>query len=276
MHMATLRKKTFFRFNDCPPSRTALPRLRNPLTTHLWFGRFGVTGVHGSTVFVAYSKKKRDDLLSSLKNDLLQAGIFSIAVQFPRGGRPHPPSLSIICCQQGGGSIFFIKQLSPGDQGCGVPGRSPTVGYLFGPLSGERGNIMNRIMHYFVCIFSVVAFASCASMPIAPIEDRSMQKVHDIDLTKNEIYDISLEWMARTFFDNKEVIELKDKDNGKIIGKGITMFSGKIGWFSAKIPCRFTLMVEAKDNKYRTTYNNLVGLYGENQSRPEPLTERIC
>ena len=133
---------------------------------------------------------------------------------------------------------------------------------------------MNKIMYYFVCILSVIAFASCASMPIAPIEDRSMQKVHDIDLTKNEIYDISLEWMARTFFDNKEVIEIKDKENGKIIGKGITTFKGKIGWFSANIPCRFTLIVEAKDNKYRTTYNNLVGLYGENQTRPEPLEKK--
>jgi len=47
-----------------------------------------------------------------------------------------------------------------------------------------------------------------------------MQKVHEIDLTKNEIYDLSLEWMARTFFDNKEVVEIKDKENGKIIGKG--------------------------------------------------------
>ena len=70
--------------------------------------------------------------------------------------------------------------------------------------------IMNRIMRYFVCILSVSVFASCASAPIAPIEDRSMQKVHDIDLTKNEIYDMSLEWMARTFFDTKEVIELQD------------------------------------------------------------------
>jgi len=134
--------------------------------------------------------------------------------------------------------------------------------------------IMNKIMLYSVCILSVSVFASCASAPIAPIEDRSMQKVHDIDLTKNEIYDMSLEWMARTFFDNKEVIEIKDKENGKIIGKGITTFKGKIGWFSANIPCRFTLIVEAKDNKYRTTYNNLVGLYGENQSRPEPLEQK--
>ena len=139
-------------------------------------------------------------------------------------------------------------------------------------MKGEK--IMNRIMSYFVIILSVIALASCASAPIAPIEDRSMQKVHEIDLTKNEIYDISLEWMARTFFDNKEVIEIKDKENGKIIGKGITTFKGKIGWFSANMPCRFTLIVEAKDNKYRTTYNNLVGLYGENQTRPEPLEQK--
>jgi len=138
-------------------------------------------------------------------------------------------------------------------------------------MKGE--NVMNRIMCYFLCILSVIAFASCASMPIAPIEDRSMQKVHDIDLTKNEIYDASLEWMAETLSGSREVIELKDKENGKIIGKGITSFRGKIGIGSTNVLCRFTLIVEAKDNKYRTTYNNFVGLWGENFNRPEPLEQ---
>jgi len=101
-----------------------------------------------------------------------------------------------------------------------------------------------------------------------------MQKVHAIDLTKNEIYDISLEWMARTFTDSREGIELKDKDNGKIIGKGITRFRGKVGLGSANVLCRFTLFVEAKDNTYRATYNNLVGLWGESYSRPEPLEQK--
>ncbi len=133
---------------------------------------------------------------------------------------------------------------------------------------------MNRIIGYFAAVLSVIAFASCASMPVAPMGERSEQKVHEVDLAKNEIYDISLEWMARTFYDNKEVIEIKDKENGKIIGKGIVMFKGKIGWFSADIPCRFTLTVEAKDNKYRTTYNNFVALHGESQSRPVPLEEK--
>ena len=45
---------------------------------------------------------------------------------------------------------------------------------------------------------------------------------------------------------------MKDKDKGMIIGKGLTSFHGKIGWFSEDIPCRFTVIVEAKDNKYRT------------------------
>ena len=80
--------------------------------------------------------------------------------------------------------------------------------------------------------------------------------------------------MYQTFLDPKEVIELGDKDDGKIIGKGIIMFRGKIGWFSADIPCRFTLILEAKDNKYKTTYGNFVGLWGESYSRPEPLEEK--
>jgi hypothetical protein len=133
---------------------------------------------------------------------------------------------------------------------------------------------MNRIIRYFAGVLSVLAFASCASMPVAPMEERSMQKVHDVDLTKNEIYDVSLEWMARTFFDNREVIEITDKENGKIIAKGMTLFKGEIGWFSGDIPCRFTLTVEAKDNKYRTTYNNFVALHGESQNRPVPLEEK--
>jgi hypothetical protein len=106
------------------------------------------------------------------------------------------------------------------------------------------------------------------------MEDRSMQKVHDIDLTKNEIYDTSLEWMAQTLSGAREVIELKDKDNGKIIGKGITSFRGKVGIGSTNVLCRFTLTVEAKDNRYRTTYSNFVGLWGESYSRPEPLEQK--
>ena len=138
----------------------------------------------------------------------------------------------------------------------------------------KRGAFLNKILYCLACVLPIVVFASCASAPVAPMEDRSMQKIHDIDLAKNEIYDRSLEWMYQTFLDPKEVIDLRAKDEGMLIGKGILMFRGKIGWFSADIPCRFTLVLEAKDNKYRTTYGNFVGLWGENYSRPQPLEEK--
>ena len=133
---------------------------------------------------------------------------------------------------------------------------------------------MKKAMYSFACILSVVAFASCGSMPITPIEDQSMQKVHSIALTKNEIYDISLEWMAQLLTDYSEVFELKDKDNGKIIGKGIVSFYGKVTWGWQIIPCRVTMIVEAKDNTYRTTYTNFIGLWGRDYRKPKPLEKK--
>lgn len=142
----------------------------------------------------------------------------------------------------------------------------------------ERKNIMKKIMYYFVFVFSSILLASCATNPVpvvvvVPIEDRSMEKVREINLTKDEIYDSALEWIAQTFVDSKAVIELKDKDNGKIIGKGMTSFTSSNRLASSNIPCRFTLIVEAKDNKYRTTYNNFVGMWGQLSDMPLPLDQ---
>jgi len=133
---------------------------------------------------------------------------------------------------------------------------------------------MKKIMYSVACILSVVALASCASTPIAPIEDRSMQIVHDIDLTKDEIYDISLEWMAKTLIDTRGVFELKNKDKDKIIGTGQTYYIQKSFWGPVNVPCRFTVMVEAKENKYKTTYNNFIGLLGKSNGRLKPVEEK--
>jgi ethanolamine ammonia-lyase large subunit len=129
-------------------------------------------------------------------------------------------------------------------------------------------------MYSFVCILSVIALASCASTPIVPIEDRSIQKVHAIDLTKDEIYDISLEWMAKTLIDTRGVFELKNKDKDKIIGTGQTYYIQKSFWGPVNVPCRFTVMVEAKENKYKTTYNNFIGLLGKSNGRLKPVEEK--
>lgn len=135
---------------------------------------------------------------------------------------------------------------------------------------------MSRLTAYFLLLFSMSILASCVTVPQpeVPEEERSLQKVHEIDLKKSVIFDKSLEWMAQTFVDSKAVIELKDKESGKIIGKGRTSFNVESGLSSVPIPCRFTLMLEAKDNKYRATYDNFIGMWGQSENIPQPLKQK--
>jgi hypothetical protein len=106
------------------------------------------------------------------------------------------------------------------------------------------------------------------------MEDRSMQKVHEIDLAKDEIYESSLEWMTKTLSDSKGIFELTDKDKGKIIGTGLTFYIKKSIWGPEDVACRFTVMVEAKDNKYKTTYNNFISLSGKSYGRLKPVERK--
>ena len=117
---------------------------------------------------------------------------------------------------------------------------------------------MSKDLSIRFCAFLLILLCGCMSLEKVPPEQRSVQRIHEINLRQNQIFDKSLEWMARTFVDSKEVIELKDREGWKIIGKGITDFlAGGI----AKINCRFTMVIDIKDGKYRTTYENLIGLF---------------
>ena len=126
-------------------------------------------------------------------------------------------------------------------------------------------------------IIIIVAFTiiiSCVApggFQIVPQEERIVRQIHEVKLTKDEIFPKCLEWMAQTFVDSKEVVELKDKETGKIIGKGITNFmSGGI----VSIPCRYTIVIDIKDYKYRTTYKNFIGLFGQYRNDPVPLKHK--
>lgn len=119
----------------------------------------------------------------------------------------------------------------------------------------------------------VVALTSlllgCAGMEVVPVDQRSFSEVHDIQLTKKEIYDRSLEWMARTFVDSKAVIELKDPDTGKIIGKG--RGEAVTNALGVSVPFGYTMMIDIKDNRYRTTYEGLT--VGEVSAPAQTRTE---
>jgi len=104
-------------------------------------------------------------------------------------------------------------------------------------------------------------------MQKVPEAERNIQTVHEINLKQNEIFVRTLEWMAQIFNDSKSVVEISDRENGKIIGKGITDITHLI----INIPCQFTMIVEVKDGKYRTSYNNFIGMWGEYKNDPRPV-----
>src|SRR5664280_569957 len=115
-----------------------------------------------------------------------------------------------------------------------------------------------------IILFLISGCAVTKQAPVVPSEELTLQEVHEIALSKDAIFASSLEWMARTFVDSTE---LRDKENGKIIGKGMTEFYNG----ETPTPCRFTIMIEAKDNKYRVTYSNFTGMWGAARNLPRPL-----
>ena len=78
-------------------------------------------------------------------------------------------------------------------------------------------------------------------------EERSLQKVIEVPgFSQKQIYTRTLEWMTKTYVSANEVIQLKDPDHGKLIGRGITYFTNGAEPFAATIPCEYIITVETK------------------------------
>jgi hypothetical protein len=96
-----------------------------------------------------------------------------------------------------------------------------------------------------------------------------MQNIYDLPgFDKDLIYDSALSWMKKSFATSEGVINLQDKDSGKIIGKGLTHFFSKDSTSRGKIPCRYNMIIETKDNKMRVTYDDLTAQWTDKYETP--------
>ena len=112
----------------------------------------------------------------------------------------------------------------------------------------------------WVCIVLITTGCVAVSVPVNR-SIQSIQKIYNVPgLSQKQIYDKSLEWMAKTFMSSKAVIELKDPDNGKIIGNGVTTFTQSI---SGPMNCEYTITIDIKKEKIRVTFENFNGFYLE-------------
>ena len=92
-------------------------------------------------------------------------------------------------------------------------------------------------------------------------EEEYFKKVYEVDMSKNDIYYNILQWMAENFNSSKAVIEYKDREQGKIIGKTILMYNQNPFPFLEATPCETTITIDIKDKKYRIKCSNYAGVF---------------
>lgn len=111
----------------------------------------------------------------------------------------------------------------------------------------------------------IAALAGCAVTPEAPPPPMTISAIHEAPgRTKQQLCTAARDWAALTFRDSKAVVEVYDPEQGKMIGKGRVMLTSIGGY----MPTEFTLLVECKDGRARTTYD---GVQPYHQGQPFPL-----
>ena len=79
--------------------------------------------------------------------------------------------------------------------------------------------------------------------------------IHADKLSKNDLYSKINEWFAKSYNSATDVIQLNSKEDGKIIGKGLFVFTVIHRYNNIKTPVlikvAYTLSIYIKDNKFK-------------------------
>lgn len=121
---------------------------------------------------------------------------------------------------------------------------------------------MKRFVTLFVAM--ILILPGCGRMVKVPDQERMIRQVYSVGLTKDGIYDRALEWCANKLASVNDDIVVKDKEKGRIIAKGTGKYSEYFD-FLVDREFSYTITIEAKDGRYRVTYDNFIVYYDERQ-----------
>jgi hypothetical protein len=94
------------------------------------------------------------------------------------------------------------------------------------------------------------------------------ESIDTLTLTKDQLYTKAKLWIANTFKDSKSVIEIDDKENGQIVGKGNFVVNYTYALTPSTCRFNFTVRIDLKDNKYRLQLYNIIGEFAANYETP--------
>ena len=101
-------------------------------------------------------------------------------------------------------------------------------------------------------LLMVLVVSGCAVRPYA---DFSFTKVLDVPrFEKSQVFNRSEEWVALTFSSGKSVIQVKNKESGRIIGRGV--LSAQKHRLAPIESFNFTMIIDAKNGKSKIKFMN--------------------
>lgn len=110
----------------------------------------------------------------------------------------------------------------------------------------------------FLILF-LLPFISFAQ-PEFPLKDGKVvyEEIDSIpNIQKGELYKKAKIWFVNTFNDAKAVLQLEDKENGQLIGKGNFDYLYSFALSSATWVCNFTVQIDCRDNKVRIKFYDI-------------------
>jgi hypothetical protein len=104
-----------------------------------------------------------------------------------------------------------------------------------------------------VCLFAFVSRAEDTPPESKPFAFSEVVTVEGA--TKDQLYSAALAWFGDAFRSAKTVLDVQDKDAGRLVAKPSFTYTPKVFVGSARIKgaVRYEVVVEVKDGKYRYT-----------------------
>lgn len=128
----------------------------------------------------------------------------------------------------------------------------------------------------------VLVTAACTEKfvgkPAAP-EELTIKKVWQAPgFSKDQLFDAARNWVASSFSADLDVIQFANRQHGTVIGKTFIPYERPVYLsLNEKLELHFTVIVETKDNKYRTTFTDLqLETISENRTIYETDIEAIA
>ena len=121
-------------------------------------------------------------------------------------------------------------------------------------------------------VIAALMLAALLPLPASAADEFAVEIVRPAPLSKDALFTQTLLWMAESFRSSKEVIDLKDKELGTIIGNGaFDMNIGLVPFLPpVNVPVTFKVRIDVKDNRYRMAFSQVKIAF---DGRPNPIEE---